>query len=42
MTFEIGIRETVQWYLDNPRWVVNVASGMYRDWISHHYGHSFA
>jgi len=42
VTFETGIRETVQWYLDNPRWVANVTSGVYRDWISHQYGHSFA
>ncbi|MGH8581965.1 MAG: dTDP-glucose 4,6-dehydratase [Gammaproteobacteria bacterium] len=41
-TFETGIRKTVQWYLDNPRWVANVTSGAYRDWISHQYGHSFA
>lgn len=42
VTFETGIRETVQWYLDNPRWMANVTSGVYRDWISHQYGHSFA
>jgi len=42
VTFETGIRETVRWYLDNPQWVANVTSGAYRDWISHHYGHSFA
>lgn len=41
-TFETGIRETVQWYLDNPRWTANVTSGAYRHWISRQYGHSFA
>jgi dTDP-glucose 4,6-dehydratase len=23
-SFEEGLRETVQWYLDNPQWVANV------------------
>jgi len=29
-TFETGIRKTVQWYLDNPKWVEGVVSGSYR------------
>jgi len=29
-TFESGIRETVQWYLENWDWVQNVQSGQYR------------
>ena len=37
-TFETGIRKTVQWYLDNPKWVENVQSGAYRDWVSQQYG----
>jgi dTDP-glucose 4,6-dehydratase len=28
--FETGIRRTVRWYLDNPRWVEHVTSGKYR------------
>jgi len=28
-TFESGLRKTVQWYLDNPRWVERVQSGKY-------------
>jgi len=28
--FESGIRRTVRWYLDNPRWIERVASGKYR------------
>lgn len=28
--FHEGIRQTVQWYLDNPRWVERVTSGAYR------------
>ncbi len=37
-TFESGIRKTVQWYLDNQRWVANVTSGAYRHWIGKQYG----
>ncbi len=36
-TFETGIRKTVQWYLDNPSWVVNVQSGAYREWVQKQY-----
>ena len=28
-TFEQGIQETIQWYLDNPEWIENVISGDY-------------
>jgi len=28
--FESGLRQTVQWYLDNPTWVERVTSGVYR------------
>jgi dTDP-glucose 4,6-dehydratase len=37
-TFETGIRKTVAWYLENQRWVANVTSGAYRNWISRQYG----
>jgi dTDP-glucose 4,6-dehydratase len=36
-TFASGIRKTVQWYLDNPQWVVQVQSGAYRDWVAKQY-----
>jgi len=36
-TFETGIRKTVQWYLDNPKWVEGVVSGSYRQWIVQQY-----
>ncbi len=36
-TFDTGIRKTVQWYLDNPDWVVNVQSGAYREWVQTNY-----
>ena len=28
--FPSGLRRTVQWYLDNPRWVQRVCSGAYQ------------
>ena len=37
-TFETGLRKTVQWYLENPKWVANVQSGAYREWIRKNYG----
>ncbi|MFZ5582983.1 MAG: dTDP-glucose 4,6-dehydratase [Pseudomonadota bacterium] len=37
-TFETGIRKTVRWYLDNPQWVHNVTSGVYREWVGRQYG----
>jgi len=36
-TFDTGIRETVRWYLDNQRWVADVVSGDYRNWVSRNY-----
>ena len=36
-TFETGIRKTVQWYLDNQDWVVNVQSGDYQNWLNKNY-----
>jgi len=36
-TFETGIRKTVQWYLDNQSWVINVQSGAYRTWVEKNY-----
>jgi dTDP-glucose 4,6-dehydratase len=36
-TFETGIRKTVRWYLEHDRWVEDVTSGAYRDWIDAQY-----
>lgn len=36
-TFEEGLRETVDWYLQNPLWIENVQSGAYRQWIEANY-----
>jgi dTDP-glucose 4,6-dehydratase len=36
-TFDTGIRKTVQWYLDNQKWVSDVQSGAYKDWVATNY-----
>jgi dTDP-glucose 4,6-dehydratase len=37
-TFETGIAETIDWYLDNQQWVAEVTSGSYRDYYQQQYG----
>jgi dTDP-glucose 4,6-dehydratase len=37
VSFEAGIRNTVAWYLDNQKWVEDVTTGSYRDWIETQY-----
>ncbi len=37
-TFERGIAETIDWYLDNQEWVSEVTSGAYRDYYEKQYG----
>jgi dTDP-glucose 4,6-dehydratase len=36
-TFDTGLKKTVQWYLDNPKWIEGVVSGSYRDWLQKQY-----
>jgi len=36
-SFEVGLEETIRWYLDNPQWLADVTSGRYRDWIAQQY-----
>jgi len=36
-SFESGLERTVRWYLDNRRWVQEVQSGAYRDWVAINY-----
>ena len=36
-TFEIGLRKTVLWYLENAAWMDHVVTGEYQDWIQKHY-----
>ena len=38
VSFEVGIRKTVNWYLSNQAWVDSVTSGAYRQWLKKHYG----
>jgi dTDP-glucose 4,6-dehydratase len=38
VTFDQGLERTVRWYLDNPKWIENVKSGAYREWMSANYG----
>jgi dTDP-glucose 4,6-dehydratase len=42
ISFEQGLRQTVQWYLDNSEWVENIRTGAYREWIHHNYGERLA
>ena len=36
-TFEVGIKETIQWYLDNPEWIEQVKSGQYQEYYEKMY-----
>lgn len=36
--WEVGLEETVKWYLENEKWVESVRTGEYRNWIDGHYG----
>ena len=37
-TFEVGIKKTIQWYLNNKEWMGNVTSGAYQDYYRKMYG----
>jgi len=37
-TFESGIQKTVDWYLNNEQWVMDVTSGNYKNWVLTQYG----
>ena len=37
-TFETGIVETIQWYLDNQDWIKNVKTGQYQEYYNKIYG----
>ena len=37
VSFERGLKSTVEWYLDNIEWVDAVRSGEYRQWIERNY-----
>ena len=37
LDFETGIRQTIDWYLQNAPWIESVTSGEYRNWVSQNY-----
>jgi dTDP-glucose 4,6-dehydratase len=37
VSFEQGLRQTVEWYLANSAWVENIRTGAYREWIHRNY-----
>lgn len=37
VSFDEGLRQTVEWYLDHPEWVEHVRTGAYREWIRANY-----
>jgi dTDP-glucose 4,6-dehydratase len=38
MTFDDGIKKTVQWYLDNKKWWQNIINGEYQNYYNKMYG----
>ena len=36
-TFETGIRKTLSWYLENKKWIADIQSGAYREWVEKNY-----
>ncbi len=36
-SFESGLAKTVRWYLEHERWVADVTSGAYRNWVDANY-----
>ncbi len=37
MTFEQGLSETVDWYLNHSEWIEHILSGEYKNWIQKNY-----
>jgi dTDP-glucose 4,6-dehydratase len=38
VTFEEGLRKTVDWYLSNSGWINGIRSGEYLNWVKRNYG----
>lgn len=36
-SFAEGLKQTIQWYIQNPEWVKNIQTGTYRQWIELNY-----
>ena len=37
VTFEEGLKQTIDWYFDNPEWLARVTSGAYQEYYSKQY-----
>lgn len=37
-TFEVGIKKTIEWYLNNKSWMENITNGQYKDYYQKMYG----
>jgi len=37
-SFEVGLDKTIYWYLNNKKWINNILTGKYKDWIDLNYG----
>lgn len=37
-SFETGIQKTIEWYLNNLKWIQTVTNNEYKSWINHQYG----
>ena len=37
VTFEVGLSETIDWYLENTEWLKHVTSGEYKEYYKQHY-----
>ena len=35
--FEAGLRQTIEWYLSNPKWVDQASGGSFGDWLQKNY-----
>jgi dTDP-glucose 4,6-dehydratase len=40
-TFEMGIKRTIKWYLDNEKWMSNVTSGEYQNYYKNMYENKY-
>jgi dTDP-glucose 4,6-dehydratase len=38
VSFEEGLKKTVDWYLNNPKWIESIRSGEYQNWVKQNYG----
>lgn len=38
VTFEEGLEQTIEWYLENTEWLNHVTSGTYQEYYTNHYG----